>query len=142
MTVRAAAWTTDPYTLSSGDRSLLTLFGAQHFLGGISGYEAAETTDESPAHVALVQHVTTVYLCHVLGLDSAAGRRPAPNSPRAPSRWALWSPRVRQGHCPDGGRHASSPFGSALWDTHPAHPRDSSHHLRPGSGSSPYAAAG
>ncbi|MET7544066.1 chlorophyllase [Streptomyces sp. NPDC005507] len=71
MTVRGAAWTTDPYTLSPGDKSLLTLFGAQHFLGGISGYEAAETTDENPAHVALVQHITTAYLRHALGLGSA-----------------------------------------------------------------------
>lgn len=71
MTVRGAAWTTDPYTLSPGDKSLLTLLGAQHFLGGISGYEASETTDENPARVALVQHVTTTYLRHALGLGSA-----------------------------------------------------------------------
>ncbi|MGW0686885.1 alpha/beta hydrolase family protein [Streptomyces sp. NPDC002754] len=77
LTVRGAEWTTDPYTLGPGDKSLLTLFGAEHFLGGISGYGAAETTDENPAHVALVQDVTTAYLRHVLGLgdsDWAAAR--------------------------------------------------------------------
>lgn len=72
LTVRGPDWTTDPYALSPGDKSLLTLFGAQHFLGGISGYLAAETTDENPAVVALVQQVTTAYLRHTLGIDSSA----------------------------------------------------------------------
>ncbi|WP_216894071.1 alpha/beta hydrolase family protein [Nocardia alni] len=71
LTVRGADWTIDPYTLSSGDKSLLTLFGAEHFLGGVSGYEAAETTDENPAHVSLVQQVTLAYLRHALGIDSS-----------------------------------------------------------------------
>ncbi|MFI5855417.1 alpha/beta hydrolase family protein [Streptomyces parvulus] len=69
LTVRGADWTADPYVLSPGGKSLLTLFGAQHFLGGISGYEVAETTDENPAHVALVQRVTLAYLRHALGVD-------------------------------------------------------------------------
>ncbi|WP_370666300.1 alpha/beta hydrolase family protein [Streptomyces sp. IBSBF 2507] len=71
LTVRGADWTADPYVLSPGEKSLLTLFGAEHFLGGISGYEAAETTDENPAHVALVQRVTLAYLRHTLGVDSS-----------------------------------------------------------------------
>ncbi|MFI1003920.1 alpha/beta hydrolase family protein [Streptomyces galbus] len=70
LTTRGAQWTTDPYVLSPGDKSLLTLFGAQHFLGGISGHGAAETTDENPARVALVQRVTLAYLHHALGIDS------------------------------------------------------------------------
>lgn len=70
-TVRGADWTTDPYVLSPGEKSLLTLFGAEHFLGGISGHEAAETTDENPAHVALVQRVTLAYLRHALGIDGS-----------------------------------------------------------------------
>ncbi|OWA13437.1 chlorophyllase [Streptomyces sp. CS113] len=70
LTVRGADWTADPYVLSPGEKSLLTLFGAEHFLGGISGYEVAETTDENPAHVALVQRVTLAYLRHALGVDS------------------------------------------------------------------------
>jgi predicted dienelactone hydrolase len=72
LTTRGAEWTTDPYVLSPGDKSLLTLFGAQHFLGGISGHGAAETTDENPARVALVQRVTLAYLRHALGIDSSA----------------------------------------------------------------------
>lgn len=70
LTVRGPDWTTDPYTLSPGDKSLLTLFGAEHFLGGISGYRVAETTDEHPARVELIQQVTTAYLRHALGIDS------------------------------------------------------------------------
>ncbi|WP_425825020.1 alpha/beta hydrolase family protein [Streptomyces fractus] len=71
LTVPDAEWTTDPYRLSPGDKSLLTLYGAEHFLGGVSGYEVAETTDENPARVALVQAVTTAYLRHALGLGSS-----------------------------------------------------------------------
>ncbi|UED83005.1 alpha/beta hydrolase family protein [Streptomyces profundus] len=70
LSTRGAAWTTDPYTLGRGGKSLLTLFGGQHFLGGVSGYEVAETTDENPERVALVQRVTLAYLRHVTGVDS------------------------------------------------------------------------
>lgn len=62
LTVRGPDWMTDPYVLSPGAKSLLTLFGAEHSLGGISGYEVAETTDESPERVALLQRLTTAYL--------------------------------------------------------------------------------
>jgi predicted dienelactone hydrolase len=71
LTVRGADWMADPYFLSPGPKSLLTLFGAEHFLGGISGYGAAESTDENPARVALVQQVTVAYLRHALGIDSS-----------------------------------------------------------------------
>lgn len=62
LSTRGPDWFTDPYTRSPGDKSLLTLFGAEHSLGGIPGHEVAETTDESPARVALIQHLTTAYL--------------------------------------------------------------------------------
>ncbi|TNH28228.1 hypothetical protein FHG89_15705 [Micromonospora orduensis] len=52
----------DPYVLSPGPKSLLTLFDAEHCLGGISGYDAAETTDENPRRVAAVQALTWAYL--------------------------------------------------------------------------------
>jgi predicted dienelactone hydrolase len=48
LSVRGPDWMTDPYFLSPGSKSLLTLFGAEHSLGGIAGYEAKETTDENP----------------------------------------------------------------------------------------------
>ena len=48
LTVRGSDWHADPYYLSNGPKCLLTLFGATHGLGGVSGYDVAETTDESP----------------------------------------------------------------------------------------------
>ncbi|WP_244928964.1 chlorophyllase [Nocardioides sp. W7] len=69
LTVRGPDWCADPYHLSPGEKSLLTLIDAEHSLGGIAGYEAAETTDENPERVALVQRVTLAYLRSVLGLD-------------------------------------------------------------------------
>ena len=62
LTVRGADWHADSYFLSSGPKCLLTLFGAGHGLGGVSGYDAAETTDESPERVAAVQRLTWAYL--------------------------------------------------------------------------------
>lgn len=50
------------YTLSPGPKDMLTVFGGEHILGGISGYDAAETTDESPARVELVAQLTWAYL--------------------------------------------------------------------------------
>lgn len=55
-------WHADPYTLAPGPKTLLTLFGAEHGLGGIAGYDAAETTDESPARVAALARLTAAYL--------------------------------------------------------------------------------
>ncbi|MFG2680599.1 alpha/beta hydrolase family protein [Streptomyces sp. NPDC048392] len=69
LSTRGPAWTTDPYTLSRGNKSLLLVHGGEHFLGGISGHQAAETTDEDPDRVALVQQVTLAYLRHVTGID-------------------------------------------------------------------------
>ncbi|MER7844343.1 chlorophyllase [Kitasatospora sp. NPDC096077] len=62
LTVQGPSWHTDPYHLAPGPKSLLTLFGAGHGLGGVSGYDVAETTDENPERVAAVQRLTTAYL--------------------------------------------------------------------------------
>lgn len=62
LTVAGADWHADPYFLSPGPKSLLTLFDAEHGLGGVSGYDAAETTDENPERVAAVQRLTWTYL--------------------------------------------------------------------------------
>ncbi|MEK2479225.1 alpha/beta hydrolase family protein [Streptomyces noursei] len=62
LTVRGPGWHTDPYVLSPGPKSLITLFGAEHGLGGVSGYDAAETTDENPERVTAVQRLTWAYL--------------------------------------------------------------------------------
>jgi hypothetical protein len=62
LTVRGPEWFTDAYTLSPGAKWLVTLFGAEHMLGGISGYLVTETTDENPQRVAAVQGLTWAYL--------------------------------------------------------------------------------
>lgn len=62
LTVRGPAWHADPYVLAPGPKSLLTLFDAEHGLGGVSGYDVAETTDENPERVAAVQRLTWAYL--------------------------------------------------------------------------------
>jgi len=62
-------WRTDAYHLSPGAKCLLTIFGGEHILGGISGYDAAETTDDSPERVALVQQFTLTYLRTALDPD-------------------------------------------------------------------------
>jgi hypothetical protein len=61
-TVAGADWHADPYFPSPGLKSLLTLFDAEHGLGGASGYDVAETTDENPERVAAVARLTWAYL--------------------------------------------------------------------------------
>jgi dienelactone hydrolase len=62
LTSRGPEWMADAYELSPGATDLLTLFGGEHSLGGIPGYEVAETTDEDPERVAVLQRLTTAYL--------------------------------------------------------------------------------
>lgn len=66
LTIRGPDWFADPYYLSPGGRALLTLHAGEHMLGGISGYDVTETTDEEPERVALVQQATLCYLQKVL----------------------------------------------------------------------------
>ncbi|MEU5445369.1 alpha/beta hydrolase family protein [Streptomyces griseofuscus] len=72
LTVRGPDWFTDGYRLSPGATDLLTLFGAEHGLGGIQGANDTRTTDESPERVALVQQATLAYLRTALDLDQGA----------------------------------------------------------------------
>ncbi|MET8311250.1 chlorophyllase [Micromonospora sp. NPDC005173] len=76
LSVRGPDWFSDAYHLSPGSKSLLTLFGAEHSLGGVSDYEARETTDESPERVALIQRLTWAYLRDALGVKDSTW--PAP----------------------------------------------------------------
>ena len=62
LTTNGPEWHMDPYHLSPGPKDLLVLEGAEHGFGGVSGYDVAETTDENPERVALVQELTTAYL--------------------------------------------------------------------------------
>jgi hypothetical protein len=68
-TTRGWKWHADPYHLSTGPKSMLTLFGGDHCFG-ISGYDAAETKNESPERVAAVQRLTAAYLRGALYGDS------------------------------------------------------------------------
>ncbi|MFC6880852.1 MULTISPECIES: alpha/beta hydrolase family protein [Actinomadura] len=72
LSVRGPEWLADPYHLSPGPKSLLTLFGGEHSLGGIAGYEVQETTDENPERVALIQRTTWAYLRHALGIEDTS----------------------------------------------------------------------
>ncbi|GLY81547.1 alpha/beta hydrolase family protein [Actinoallomurus iriomotensis] len=72
LTVRGPDWFTDGYRLGPGATDLLTLFGAEHGLGGIQGYNDTRTTDESPERVAVIQRATLAYLRTALGLDDGA----------------------------------------------------------------------
>ncbi len=72
LTVRGADWHADPYFLSPGSKCLLTLFGAEHGLGGVAGYDAAETTDEDPERLAAVQRLTWAYLRSALYPEDSA----------------------------------------------------------------------
>jgi pimeloyl-ACP methyl ester carboxylesterase len=62
LTVAGPEWHADPYFLSPAPKSLLTVFGAEHGLGGVAGYDAAETSDENPGRVAAVARLTWAYL--------------------------------------------------------------------------------
>ncbi|WP_330242090.1 alpha/beta hydrolase family protein [Streptomyces sp. NBC_00525] len=55
-------WHADPYTLAPSPKSLLTLFDAEHGLGGVAGYDAAETTDENPERVAALARLAAAFL--------------------------------------------------------------------------------
>lgn len=72
LSTRGPDWFTDVYRLSPGARALVTLFGAEHSLGGIHGYRAVDTTDENPAAVSLVASTSTAFLKTALGVDPAA----------------------------------------------------------------------
>ncbi|MET8987325.1 chlorophyllase [Nonomuraea wenchangensis] len=87
LSVRGPDWFTDPYRLSPGGKSLLTLFGAEHSLGGIVGPGAAETTDESPARVALIQRLTTAYLRSALDPGDPAWPAACAAAEQGPLGW-------------------------------------------------------
>jgi dienelactone hydrolase len=72
MTVRGPDWWREAYDLSPGRKSLFTVYGGEHSLGGIANYEAKETTDENPARVAAVQQVTTAFMRSKLYPDESA----------------------------------------------------------------------
>lgn len=67
-----ASYRSDAYTLSPAPKHLLTMFGGEHILGGISGYDAAETTDPDPERVATLRALAWAYLRTALYPDDPA----------------------------------------------------------------------
>jgi hypothetical protein len=65
-------WRADAYFLSPGPKSMLMLHEAEHGLGGVSAYDAAETTDENPERVAALRALVWAYLRTALHLDGGA----------------------------------------------------------------------
>lgn len=58
-------WRMDAYNASPAPKSLFTVFGGGHMLGGISGYDVLEsnqTNDENPDTVAFVRELTATYI--------------------------------------------------------------------------------
>jgi len=62
LTTRGPDWWRDAYDLSPGPKALFTVFGGEHGLGGLAGYEARETTDERPQRVAAIQRISAAFL--------------------------------------------------------------------------------
>ena len=89
---RGPDWWTDAYDQSPGQKSLLTLFSAEHGLGGIHAYGGVpQTPAENPATVALVQQMTTAYLRSALGIDTSswpAAQQALTDQPEAAGRLA------------------------------------------------------
>ncbi|NAZ74857.1 alpha/beta fold hydrolase [Kineococcus sp. T13] len=67
------SYRSDAFALSPGPgKTLLTLFGAEHIYGGVSGYDAAETSDEDPERVATLRALVWAYLRSRLFADDPA----------------------------------------------------------------------
>jgi dienelactone hydrolase len=62
LSTRGPEWFTDAYHRSSASGALLTVAGGEHSLGGISGYDVAETTDPDPDRVDLVRSAVLRWL--------------------------------------------------------------------------------
>ncbi|KAK7216017.1 hypothetical protein V2G26_004020 [Clonostachys chloroleuca] len=62
LTVRGADWHGDAYYLAPGPKDLFIVRGGKHSLGGVGGWDALETEDESPERLASVQRATSAYL--------------------------------------------------------------------------------
>ncbi|MBB5915660.1 dienelactone hydrolase [Nocardia transvalensis] len=84
LSTRGPDWFTDVYFHSPGARSLLTVFGGEHSLGGIHGYDAADTTDESPERVALIRRASWAYLRDALGIEETAWKQVRTDLAQAP----------------------------------------------------------
>lgn len=72
LTTRDADWHADAYHHGPGASTLVTLVGGEHALGGISGYDAKETTDEDPDRLEAVARLTWAWLRTALDASDPA----------------------------------------------------------------------
>jgi hypothetical protein len=72
LSTRGPDWWTDASAQSPANKSLLTLFGAEHTMGAVAGYSTHETTDWSLQRIALIEQVTAAYLRRALNLEDEA----------------------------------------------------------------------
>ncbi|SES03938.1 Chlorophyllase enzyme [Lentzea xinjiangensis] len=75
LSTRGPDWFTDVYHHGPGARGLLTLFGGEHSLGGIHGYNATDTTDESPERVAVIRRASWAFLRDALSVDDLSWKQ-------------------------------------------------------------------
>ncbi len=75
LTALGPRWFRGPFEHAPGARTLLTVTGGEHGLGGIAGWDAAETTDEDPDRVAAVTGLTGAWLLSLLRPDDDAWPR-------------------------------------------------------------------
>jgi dienelactone hydrolase len=88
LNVVGAEWQSDAYRLAPGPKYLLEVHGGEHSLGGISGYEVAETTDEDLPRAAMVMRMTAAFLRTQLGVDPVAWQRETLRLAQAGARMA------------------------------------------------------
>ncbi|MBO2451102.1 hypothetical protein J4573_28660 [Actinomadura barringtoniae] len=55
-------WRSDAYTQSPSPKTALYVAEGEHTLGGISGFDSTETSDENPERVAVVRAMIWAYL--------------------------------------------------------------------------------
>jgi hypothetical protein len=72
MTVSGPDWWREAYDLSPSPKTLLTVTGGEHSLGGIVNPEARERTDERPQRIAAIQRISTAFLRRALYGEEAA----------------------------------------------------------------------
>ena len=100
---------TEAFALSPGADWLVTLFGGEHLLAGISGCLVTETTDENPGRVAAVQRLTWAYLRSAL---YPAETTPGPQ--HAPPCWTALDRSAELMANDDGTARSPPSRGSAL----------------------------
>ncbi len=71
LSVMGPDWWRDAYDLSPGPKALFTVYQGGHSLGGITGYEAREVTDESADRLSAVLRLSTAFLRSTLYQEDA-----------------------------------------------------------------------